>query len=67
MTPRGLGWRDRLQIMNSALFLVLAIALAFRGSRAPSVPIFLMSGAFGAFAVYRFVWIWKYFRARKGE
>lgn len=67
MSPHGLGWRDRLQIANSALFFLLAIVLAVRGARVPSVPIFLVSGAFAAYAVYRFVWIWRYFRARKGE
>ncbi len=62
MKPRALGWRDRVQIVNSAIFFLLSVALAVRGASAPSVPIFLMSGAFAAYAIYRFVWIWRFFR-----
>lgn len=64
MSHRTLGWRDRLQIANTAVFLLLGIILAVRGWQLMSVPIFLFSGALTAYALYRFAWVWRFFRGQ---
>jgi hypothetical protein len=65
MSRRKLGWRDRIQIANTAAFFLLGVVLAVRGFQVPSVPIFLLAAALTAYAIYRFAWIRRFYLGEK--
>ena len=62
----GLSWRDRIQLVNSALFCLLGAILIVRFVRGPAPwAAIILGGLFLAFGVYRLALARRELRKRK--